>query len=61
MIGKRNIKRRMRNVLLIVVGVFAILIARVFYIQIFDGKRLSKLAYEQQSSDRKINPKRGTI
>lgn len=61
MIGKRNIKRRMRNVLLIVVVVFAILIARVFYIQIFDGKRLSKLAYEQQSSDRKINPKRGTI
>ena len=31
------------------------------FIQIIDGKRLSKLAFEQQTLDRNINPKRGTI
>lgn len=61
MIGKRHIKRRMRNCLIMVVIVFSILIARVFYLQLIDGPRLFAKAYEQQSSDRKINPMRGTI
>ena len=37
------------------------LIVRLGYIQLIQGKELAKLAYEQQTLDRKINPKRGTI
>lgn len=61
MIVKRNTKIRLRNSLIVVIIVFAVLIARVWYLQIIDGNRLSSMAYSQQSSDRKINPKRGTI
>ena len=61
MIVKRNTKIRLRNSLIMVIIVFAVLIARVWYLQIIDGNRLSSMAYSQQSSDRKINPKRGTI
>ena len=38
-----------------------ILIGRLGYIQLIDGKKLSELAFEQQTLDRTINPKRGTI
>lgn len=61
MIVKKNTKKRLRNSLLVVIIVFVVLIVRVWYLQIIDGKRLSSMAYSQQSSDRKINPKRGTI
>ena len=37
------------------------LIGRLGYIQLIEGKELSKKAYEQQTLDRAINPKRGTI
>ena len=37
------------------------MIVRLGYIQLIDGKRLSGLAYEQQTLDRSINPKRGVI
>ena len=41
--------------------IFFILIIRVAWIQFIDGEKLQSLAYEQQTLDRKINPKRGTI
>ena len=37
------------------------LISRVGYIQIIQGAELRRLAYEQQTLDRAISPKRGTI
>lgn len=37
------------------------LIVRLIYIQVFDSERLEKLAYDQQTRDRTINSKRGTI
>ena len=37
------------------------LIIRVAWIQFVDGGELQSLAYEQQTLDRKINPKRGVI
>lgn len=40
---------------------FFILIARVVYIQIFKSEELQSLAYEQQTRDRLITPKRGSI
>ena len=54
-------KKRMRTTLFIVFLVITILIGRLGYIQLIDGKKLSELAYEQQTLDRAINPKRGTI
>ncbi len=54
-------KRRMRTVLFVISLVMILLIVRLGYIQLIDGKILSQMAYEQQTLDRGINPKRGTI
>ena len=54
-------KKRMRNMLFIAFLIITLLIVRLGYIQLIDGKNLSTLAYEQQTLDRYINPKRGTI
>ena len=56
-----SVKKRMRNVLIIVIIIFILLIFRVAWIQFKRGEELQTLAYQQQSLDRKINPKRGTI
>ena len=54
-------KKKMRNVLFISFLIMILLMVRLCYIQLVDGKRLSEMAYEQQTLDRVINPKRGTI
>ena len=54
-------KRRMKNILIISMVLFLILIFRVGWIQFVNGEELQTLAYEQQTLDRKISPKRGTI
>ncbi len=54
-------KRRMRNILIIAIAILIALIFRVAWIQFIKGEELQTLAYEQQTLDRKINPKRGTI
>ena len=59
--SKISTKKRMRNILFIAFLIFAILIGRIGYIQIIKGKELSTMAYDQQTLDRNINPKRGTI
>ena len=58
---KLSSKKKMRNVLFISFIIIICLIVRIGYIQLIQGKELAKLAYEQQTLDRKINPKRGTI
>ena len=58
---KLTSKKKMRNTLFISFLIIICLIVRIGYIQLIQGKELSKLAYEQQTLDRKINPKRGTI
>ena len=59
--SKISTKKRMRNILFISFLILAILIGRIGYIQIIKGPELSTMAYEQQTLDRNINPKRGTI
>ena len=59
--SKISTKKRMRNILFISFLILAILIGRIGYIQIIKGGKLSTMAYEQQTLDRSINPKRGTI
>ena len=54
-------KRRMKNILIIAIFLLVILIFRVGWIQFVNGEELQTLAYEQQTLNRKINPKRGTI
>lgn len=61
MIGKITIKKRLRNAIFVTIFVTLALITRIGYLQLIKGDELSKLAYEQQTADRKVNPKRGTI
>ena len=58
---KLSSKKKIRNVLFIFFLIILILIGRIGFIQFVQGKELSSLAYEQQTLDRKINPKRGTL
>lgn len=51
----------MRNTLFIIFLIIVCLIGRIGYIQFVQGEELSSLAYQQQTLDRTINPKRGTI
>ena len=60
-ITKLSTKKKMRNVLFISFLILICLIVRLGYIQIVQGTELSKMAYDQQTLDRYINPKRGTI
>jgi len=56
-----RMKKRMRNVLFVVITVLSLLIVRIGWLQIGRGEELKTLALRQQSLDRNINPKRGTI
>lgn len=58
---KLSSKKKMRNTLFVCFLVIVCLITRIGFIQFIQGNELSSLAYEQQTLDRKINPKRGTI
>lgn len=58
---KLTSKRKMKNSLFIAFIIIMLLVIRVGYIQFVEGNRLKQLAYEQQTLDRTINPKRGTI
>ncbi len=61
MIGKKSVKKRMRNSMILTILIISLLIVRVGYLQFVQGNDLQKRAYIQQTSDRSINPKRGTI
>ena len=54
-------KRRMIYLLIIASAIIFLLIRRLAWLQFISGDELQTLAYEQQTLDRKINPKRGTI
>lgn len=56
-----NRKKRIRNSLFIVFMIFTLLTTRIGWIQFVQGSELQTKAYMQQTMDRSINPKRGTI
>ena len=58
---KLSNKKKMRNTLFIAFLVIICLVCRIGYIQFVQGGELATLAYKQQTLDRNINPKRGTI
>lgn len=59
--GEVSRKRRMRFALICSTIIFFGLATRVGYIQFFEGEKLQQMAYLQQTLNRNINPKRGTI
>ena len=61
MIGKITEKRRMFRLMVWLSIIFVALIGRVFYLQFVSGEKLTALAKEQQSAERDVNPRRGTI
>ena len=56
-----KMKKRMLYILIIAIIIFLVLAIRISYLQLIQGNELKIGAYEQQTLDRKINPKRGTI
>jgi len=54
-------KKRMKNMLYVLLALCLILIIRISGIQFVQGAELKEMAYLQQTLDRNINPKRGTI
>ncbi len=60
-IGEISRKKRMRNEIAILWLILLALIFRIGWIQFVDGEKLQSMAYTQQTLDRSINPKRGTI
>ena len=58
---KLSSKRKMRNMLFICFLILICLVGRIGFIQFVQGSELKELAYMQQTLDRTINPKRGTI
>ena len=54
-------KKRMKNMLVVSSIIFLLLISRVGFIQFVQGQELEAKAYMQQTLNRAINPKRGTI
>lgn len=58
---KLSSKKKMRNIIFVVFLILFLLIGRIGFIQLYQGEELASLAYQQQTLDRNINPKRGTI
>ncbi len=59
--GNVAVKKRMRNEILILWLVLLALIFRIGWLQLVQGSELQSMAYVQQTLDRNINPRRGTI
>ena len=59
----KNISRKRRMIYLLSIStiILILLCLRIAWIQFINGDELKTLAYEQQTLDRKINPRRGTI
>ena len=61
--AKANIEAKKRTTILLFTFAFVIvlLFVRMFYLQVIDANELQKKAYTQQTKNRVISPKRGTI
>ena len=54
-------RKRIRNILFASMMIFVLLTIKIGFIQFVQGEELQTKAYIQQTMDRSINPKRGTI
>ena len=53
--------KRLRAVMVVIIFLFILLIIRLFYLQFVEGSTLKEKAYRQQTINKIIAPKRGTI
>ena len=60
-IGTLSKKKRMKREMIIAILLLALLVVRIGFIQFVQGEELQSMAYMQQTLDRNINSKRGTI
>lgn len=60
-VSEINRKKRMKNMILISFMIFTIILGKIAYLQFVKGSELQSMAYVQQTLDRSVNPKRGTI
>lgn len=60
-IGTLSRKKRMKWEMIIALTILFVLTGRIGFIQFVQGSQLQSMAYVQQTLDRKINPRRGTI
>ena len=61
MVGKLSVRKRMKNSMFLSILILTALLVRIGYIQFIDGPELKEKAYAQQTSDRLVSAKRGTI
>ena len=59
--GEISRRKRMKVWILVVVLISILFIVRIGWIQFVMGDELKQMAFEQQSIDRAVNPRRGTI
>ena len=60
-VSEINRKKRMKNLILISFFIFTVILGKIAYLQFAKGQELQSMAYLQQTLDRSVNPKRGTI
>ncbi len=53
--------KKLRNIFITILLIFAILIGRIGFLQFVDGPHLKELAYQQQTINQILSPKRGNI
>lgn len=61
MIVNIRMKRKIRTIMILMLIGFILVLLKVGYLQFIKGSELEEKAYEQQTADRNVNPKRGTI
>ena len=61
MVGRLSVRKRMKNTIFLSVTLIVALLVRIGYIQFVEGEELKAKAYAQQTSDRVVSSKRGTI
>ena len=52
---------KLRNTFIIIIIIFVLLLGRIGYLQFVDGAYLTELAYQQQTINQILSPKRGNI
>lgn len=52
---------KLRNTFIVIIIIFILLLGRIGYLQFVDGAYLTELAYQQQSINQILSPKRGNI
>ena len=60
-VSEINRKKRMKNMILISFFIFTVILGKIAYLQFAKGSELQSMAHLQQTLDRSVNPKRGTI